>query len=27
MYILDEFYSGLDEKIIYGSKCSKCGKV
>lgn len=27
MYILDEFYSGLDEKIIYGSKCSNCGKV
>lgn len=27
MYILDEFYEGLDEKIIYGSKCSKCRKV
>ncbi len=27
MYILNEFYVGLDEKIIYGSKCSKCGKV
>ncbi|MFX0034892.1 MAG: Zn-ribbon domain-containing OB-fold protein [Candidatus Hermodarchaeota archaeon] len=27
MYILKEFYSGLDDKIIYGSKCSKCKKV
>ena len=27
MYILNEFYVGLDKKIIYGSKCSKCGKV
>ena len=27
MYILDEFYVGLDEKKIYGSKCSKCNKV
>ena len=24
MYILDEFYIGLDEKKIFGSKCSKC---
>ena len=27
MYILDEFYSGLDEKKIFGSKCSKCKVV
>ncbi|KKM97115.1 hypothetical protein LCGC14_1171360 [marine sediment metagenome] len=27
MYILDEFYVGLDEKKIFGSKCSKCKKV
>jgi uncharacterized OB-fold protein len=27
MYILDEFYEGLDQKIIYGAKCSKCGLV
>ncbi|MFX1326730.1 MAG: Zn-ribbon domain-containing OB-fold protein [Promethearchaeota archaeon] len=27
MYIFKEFYNGLDEKIIYGSKCSKCKKV
>ena len=27
MYILDDFYKGLDEKIIYGSKCPKCGIV
>lgn len=27
MYILDEFYDGLDEKIIYGAKCAKCGVV
>lgn len=27
MYILDEFYQGLDEKVIYGAKCSKCGIV
>lgn len=24
MYILDEFYIGLDEKKVFGSKCSKC---
>jgi uncharacterized OB-fold protein len=24
MYILDEFYEGLDEKIIYGAKCLNC---
>lgn len=24
MYILDEFYKGLDDKIIYGAKCPKC---
>ena len=27
MYILEEFYEGLDKKIIYGAKCSKCGVV
>ncbi|MFW9951036.1 MAG: Zn-ribbon domain-containing OB-fold protein, partial [Candidatus Thorarchaeota archaeon] len=27
MYILNDFYSGLDKKVIYGSKCSKCDKV
>lgn len=27
MYILDDFYEGLDEKIIYGAKCHKCGIV
>ncbi|MFW9895610.1 MAG: Zn-ribbon domain-containing OB-fold protein [Candidatus Thorarchaeota archaeon] len=27
MYIIDEFYEGLDEKIIYGAKCAKCGLV
>ncbi|MHA2035507.1 MAG: Zn-ribbon domain-containing OB-fold protein [Promethearchaeota archaeon] len=27
MYILDEFYEGLDKKIIYGARCSKCGVV
>ena len=27
MYILDEFYIGLDEKKIFGSKCSKCNIV
>ncbi len=27
MYILEEFYAGLDEKVIYGAKCSKCEKV
>lgn len=27
MYILDDFYKGLDEKIIYGAKCPKCGVV
>lgn len=24
MHVLDEFYNGLDEKRIYGTKCSKC---
>jgi uncharacterized OB-fold protein len=27
MYILDEFYEGLDAKVIYGAKCPKCGIV
>ena len=27
MYILDDFYEGLDKKIIYGAKCSSCGIV
>ena len=27
MYILDDFYEGLDKKIIYGAKCPKCGIV
>jgi uncharacterized OB-fold protein len=27
MYILDEFYNGLDDKIIYGCKCLKCNIV
>jgi len=27
MYILDDFYKGLDQKIIYGAKCHKCGIV
>jgi len=27
MYIFDEFYEGLDEKIIYGAKCLNCAKV
>ncbi|MHA2006747.1 MAG: Zn-ribbon domain-containing OB-fold protein [Promethearchaeota archaeon] len=27
MYILDEFYEGLDEKIIYGARCKNCGIV
>ncbi|MFX0175847.1 MAG: Zn-ribbon domain-containing OB-fold protein [Candidatus Hodarchaeota archaeon] len=27
MYLLEKFYNGLDEKVIYGTKCTKCGKV
>ncbi|MFX1235067.1 MAG: Zn-ribbon domain-containing OB-fold protein [Promethearchaeota archaeon] len=24
---MNKFYNGLDEKIIYGTKCTKCAKV
>ena len=27
LYILDEFYNHLDEKLIFGSKCNACEKV